>query len=505
MLSTPLSETYPADFSFGGYPLTWVRTFQVNEEGASVTKSEWVTAQGGNREAFSWGDGFAIWLNADNEAGYPQDPDKGLKKLSGIHELPFFEHLAATADPAKRTLYQVVNQTHTYDDATQASTFYNFSIIGGQIVPLSGNGNEYDAPRSNLAYELMPYASCEKSLSFAAGSVFALIGNPFMAALDFNKLIGGGSNGSLKPLYYVYDGSGYATYSHEGYSGPGSNEDVNYRYIAPLQGFIVEKVDVSVNVPDIAFDEDEMTVLSPAVLRSSDNQANKLNIVARTPDAAFRAFIAKREYGQESYGKHDARKLIHEVSAAPEIYTLKPDKNRLIAVGGNIINSDEQLIPLGLLTSYAGDITLSFTGMDTYNAQISLFDATLGKEIDFSGKLSFEYTIDNYKPRIVNEKPVACEDRFFIRISKSVTGLEESIAGKVIVYESNGLIQVVSTASNPIKEVAVYDLQGVLVYKASVRNEISHTVNMNRPAGAYIVKVVSEKGVNNVKVVTSNK
>jgi hypothetical protein len=72
------------------------------------------------------------------------------------------------------------------------------------------------------------------------------------------------------------------------------------------------------------------------------------------------------------------------------------------------------------------------------------------------------------------------------------TGITETITEKVHVYATNGAIQVTSGTSNPIKEVAVYNLQGILIYKASEINATSHTVNLMQPAGVYIVKVLSD-------------
>ena len=80
------------------------------------------------------------------------------------------------------------------------------------------------------------------------------------------------------------------------------------------------------------------------------------------------------------------------------------------------------------------------------------------------------------------------------------TGLEEiNSTLKANVYEANGLIQV--SASDPIKEIVVYDLQGALIYKAVSINANSYTVNQKIPVGAYIVKVISEKGADNVKLI----
>ena len=79
-------------------------------------------------------------------------------------------------------------------------------------------------------------------------------------------------------------------------------------------------------------------------------------------------------------------------------------------------------------------------------------------------------------------------------------GSTETITEKVKVYGTNGAIQITSGASNLIKEVAVYNLQGALVYKASSVNSISHTANLNPYTGVYIVTVVSEKRTDTVKI-----
>jgi len=84
------------------------------------------------------------------------------------------------------------------------------------------------------------------------------------------------------------------------------------------------------------------------------------------------------------------------------------------------------------------------------------------------------------------------------------TGLTEMKTEKVNVYEANGMIHVTSDASNPIKEVVVYNLQGMILYKANAINAISHTVSLNRPAGVYIVQVISEKNRDEFKVLVNS-
>jgi hypothetical protein len=121
-------------------------------------------------------------------------------------------------------------------------------------------------------------------------------------------------------------------------------------------------------------------------------------------------------------------------------------------------------------------------------------------EINLTGLNSCDYTV-NYTPKIISGEAAVCENRFFIRISKTSTGLKETIAGTVNVYKSSGLIQIISNAANPVKEIAVYNLQGALLYKTIPVNSISHTIKREWPAGVYIVKVISEKSIDNIKVI----
>jgi len=267
-------------------------------------------------------------------------------------------------------------------------------------------------------------------------------------------------------------------------------------YIAPLQGFIVERTFVH---STLQFYEWMTTVDKDVKLHSTASKDNKLDIVARNPVAGVRTFIAKREGGQKEFGNLDARKLINKISNVPEIYTLKEYNGGKIAAGVNIINNDDLLIPLGLATNYTGNIKFTFTGMDNYDAKLSFLDTDTDTEINLTGS-SQEITV-NFTPGKINGEDAACEDRFFIRISKTNTGLKEIIAGNVNVFKSNELIHVISSSENPIKEVAVYSLQGTLLYKTTSVNSVSHTIKKSWAAGAYIVRVISEKGVDNVKIV----
>ena len=506
MLSISLGQVVPGDFVFGGYPTTWVRTFTTYDEGA-LTKGGWVTAVGGS-VAFSAGDGFVLWLNADG--GVNDATDKGLKRLDGILELPYFQNFEESSENYE--FYHSVNLSQKYSSGTGSgigtSTFYNFQLIGSGYERIESQN--YDVIRNSTAFEIAK-GNVSKTLEFADGS-FALMGNPFMAAFDFDEFCKDPANVStIKDIYHIWIDDAYETYS-SAYGPIGRiGDDPLTKDISPLQGFIVEKNDANpspspqfrnaIITPELTFKDSWAKINNKTSLRSSSASAvNRLDIVARNPVAGVRTIVAKAEGGQDEFGNLDARKIINEISNVPEIYTLKPYKGGSVAVSINVINNDDLLIPVGLATNYTGDITFTFSGMDNYAATLSLIDSETNRTIDLTGLASYEYKF-NYAPKTINGEPAVCEDRFFIRISKSATGIEDILAEKVNVFESNGLIRIVSGAANPIKEVAVYDLQGMLIYKEAALNAISHTIDRNFPAGAYIVKVVSEKNTDNVKVI----
>ena len=485
MLSIPLMQAYPGDFTFGGYPQTWVQTFQFSEGIGS-----WVTLRK-SANAFSAGDGFVVWLNKDDNPDYPSDPAKGLKLLNNIRELPFFQR----HDPnsPEYYLYHAVHQAHDYDSGTKESTFYNVEKVANDFE--RDNTQSYTVDRTDAAAYQIAGANVSKPLDFV-NDYFALAGNPYMAVLDLDALYQANQD-VINGNYHVWVNDSYKSYSAtEGAFGNMGN--LLDEYIAPLQGFIVEKSENATS-DQLNFTEDMTTVDNTTLLRSSvKDTGNKLIIDAVNPAATIRTIIVKRDYGQDEFGNKDSRNISNGISNIPEIYTLKPSNGSMIATGVNIINKDDLLVPVGLATSYAGEIKLSFSGMDTYDARISFIDADANREIDLTGLASFNYAFD------YNGKATACEDRFFIRISKTATGMTEPVVEKVNVFESNGLIHVVSGASNLIKEVTVYSLQGALIYKESSLHAISHTVERKFPNGVYIVNVVSEKSSDNFKLRIKN-
>jgi hypothetical protein len=491
MLSNPLQELYAGDFSFGGYPGMDMKLFEMDPEQDNRTVWKRIT---GYDKSFSVGDGFIVWLAPDNP---DWKENKGLKLSKGILELPYFDNINVPAD---------VHWTHNY--IAPNSTFIGWKEENGSIVEneetsksVSRSGNYY------LAGQIV-----DKRLDFglAQTNSFAIAGNPYMSSIDFEELFNYDANKFLiKGTYQIWIGPGgnsggsYAGYNVFG--GAFGREGVKLNQnIAPMQSFIVEKSETFA-FETLTFDLAAIGATGgSAGLRSAAPQVNKLDIVASTAQAGVRTVIVSRQEGGSSLGSADSRKLFDEINNIPEVYTLKPNvkpgaNNKQAATAVNVLGeiTGETLIPLAISTTHKGELTFTFTGMDTYNARISLLDTETNTETELTDKEQYEYTFD-YVPEQSGEKIVANESRFFIRLNKTFTEIEEIASEAIRIYAPYpGTLQVTST--HPLRQVTVYNLQGSMVYNTSAIQANTQKVE-GLAAGVYIVKAVSGNTVTTEKV-----
>jgi hypothetical protein len=320
-------------------------------------------------------------------------------------------------------------------------------------------------------------------------SAFALAANPFMTSIDFTQLIA--DNPHITSNYLIWnDTQGHIGYTPDGEWGGGIVNGTEYGKIAPLQSFFIEQ-NTSGNY-ELVFDIATLGATGSATLRSAAVSGNKLNIVASNEAGSILTFIANREYGQPAVSNRDARKLLPATTNLPDIYTLKDSDSGVVALGANIINTNDAIVPLGLSTAYTGAIQLEFSGMDSYNANITLIDMVENQYIDISDRASFSYSFEN------NVNP---ENRFYIQFTpKTITGIEAPAGTQGSVYSRNGMLHAVAGTSGLIRQIWVYDLQGKLVYADKNIDAPAHIVNAALPA-VCVVKLITEKGVKNVKLI----
>ncbi|MDR0505745.1 MAG: T9SS type A sorting domain-containing protein [Dysgonamonadaceae bacterium] len=378
-----------------------------------------------------------------------------------------------------------------------------FALYADNNLKEDGEGVASSKPFSEetiaITGQLPVAALVSKTVSFGddsgyGTSPFALAANPFMKTIDFDALQTGNS-GKIAGNYMIWTGAGFAGYNSETGSPWGSiNIDENLGgLIVPLQSFIVQRdensndseAELTFNLPDISSS-------SVGALQSSASPLDKLDIVASHSGLSVRTFIADRENGQIMLGNSDARKLFPAISRVPDIYTLKESTEGSTAVGANIIHADEITVPLGITTTYDGVITLSFSGMDSYDAEIIFTDKVENKNVDLTGKNLVTYDFS------LNQAGSPVNDRFEIYINRSPLGLNNTMASKTTVYSRDGNLCV--NASVPVRQIAVYDALGRTVYANNSVNATSFTIPQTLQTGVYTVKVVTENGVNKLRI-----
>ena len=501
MLTNPLQELYAGDFTFGGLPEMAIQQY-ANAEGLNNSEGlgEWTSLNYGDK--LEAGDSFALWLRS-----YPDDSPidvKGLNVAGGIITLPYFEN----PDEVD------VHWTHEYNSSTFQSTFYGWNE---GVFTLKNDPSAPVVYRTPAAYKLVELPVLTKDLDFGLGEsgnfYYAATGNPFMSSIDFTQLLSKNTGlVGISDNYWVWVGAGdddettpgsYAIYNKTGgYGGPTFLSNT----IPPMQSFIVENIDGIPSTPEITFNISEISATGNADgLRATAPSNDLLEIIASTPKAAVRAVIASHEQGSPVFSRKDGRKLLAGINSLPEIYLLKPaTDNRIVKVAADIVNEIEAewMIPLGIATTYEGPITLSFAGMDSYNARIFLIDTASPdkQEIELTGKAKYEYTFD-YKPEIVKGTAVSNENRFFILLAPTVTtGIEQPAAlSKILVY-SNRESTIQALSGEWIQQVSVFNIQGQKIYDNATVNAREHTVTGLVP-GVYAATVVTKNEVKTAKII----
>jgi hypothetical protein len=506
LLTMPINKVVSGDFSFGGYPYTYLRKFEITTVSEETYQQAGWTPYSSNNEELTIGEGFALWIN-DGSAGSKgksdtgsgidalissDSRDYGLGRVNGIIELPYFENQVVSD----------AHRIHKYENGK--SIFYTMNTSSNDL-PLVDNTSQFE--RGDEAYKLAlaglsPASPLNVPVCFGADNdrYFALVGNPFMSTIDFQAFCT--ANSDIKKSYQIWTGSGFSSYGYAGESGIVNDNVTLTQYIAPMQAFFVEKSSAYSGAGSLTFNIADISASgNPAVLRSSpvvDPFFNKLDITASNDQYKVLTYIARKEYGSSKFSDVDSRKIIPGMSDVPEIYTLKDSEKGKIAVGSNIINSDI-LVPLGLATAYKGNLHITFSGMDKFNSSITFIDLINGMETDLTGMKTYEYSFD-YVPKKSGDEIKAEESRFLIRIQNMGTGLK-TVEELASVYASGHAIYAVSSASNPIQRIEIYNLQGKLLYNEKSINATYRTITLGATIPEIcIVRLVTEQGVQSIKL-----
>ena len=480
MLSMPIKGVVSGDFGYGGFPMTFMRKFDVLADGTGrFSEGDWSTSYTETTEPLNPGEGFIFYMyrkgtnfgeiyNADNGNSIDPrtgsthsisgQPNYGLLQTASIIEFPTYDN------PAKLNSHRI--QKYESDK----STFYNIAVDETYRGAILDSYSE--KTRSNEDFKLIT----EDFSYFAyAADREVLLGNPYISALDFNQFYQSHRTGAtprINNYYKIWDGEQFLTFDCENQTVIGGGETIPFtQYIAPMQSFIVKGSN-----PDNSqfnFTAETLSTVTPgntsAQLRSNTNPNNCIRISAANQYTTTDAVIRQTKESSITYKEgEDISKLFspsRSHSYVPEIYTQAGET----ALTLNSINNVSANIPIGVRLPASGTTTLKLTGMNNYNAgKIELIDgATQTTIADITNSSHFEHTFNNEAGGYQN-------GRFYLRITQSTTGIENNPTNKNIqVYEANKTIHVTSSPNDLIRQIRIYDIQGRTLYNnTSINTDI---------------------------------
>jgi hypothetical protein len=162
------------------------------------------------------------------------------------------------------------------------------------------------------------------------------------------------------------------------------------------------------------------------------------------------------------------------------LYSLAPWGETLAINSSGNFSSRET--PLGLRIRDAGEVTLEFSGVQSFGHDIWLVDKALNKEIVLKENSSYTFTLAK-----TGNKPLDVGDRFSLRMKYTgLTGSEtptESLQDWSVSSRERSIL--VQSAPGAVRNLQVYDITGALVYSSQARNEY---YRIPVAQGVYILK-----------------
>lgn len=386
------------------------------------------------------------WSNLYNDVDVPFTPGTGFSIGTKAD--------VATLDGGKKVLFRLPKADNEY-------TYYSSTNGSGDKTTLThrtGNGRFYISPDDKGQNTV---TSCPIS---STGGMF---GNPFMSHLDMAKFL----NGKSTNTYYIMTATG--TTAHilgDEYSI--STGDVDPKYVAPLQSFIVKDLTSATFTTD-------MIAKAPATgkpgLRSAtsspaDEPLPQLRITATRDGVRNTAVVAGLVTASDSYVEgEDAALLINEDVAAPQVYTLAG--NQMTAIN---VTPELNKIPVGIHSKDATPVELSFKVSGAMQ-NVTLVDKQAGKSYPVTDNLTLTV-------------PGNTSGRYFLNGS-IVTSNEIVAQNRIIFYSNtNGRIDISST--DPLTKITVYDISGRQIRVLNHINAPVAAIEYLRP-GIYLVQAES--------------
>ena len=441
-LTNPLKEMVSGDYYFNGVPLTYMRKFDVTHSESGVTYTQkWTKEYNGLNEPLAAGQGFAYQVTSrnmkqvDNPSAGDQEvifPRMTVDSLL-ITELHKFNPLTG------KLLLASVNLTKTENSYRFA--YDGASVSEGVKTPTKSDfGNTISVP-------------------ITAGK-YSLIGNPMMCHLNLAAFLTANES-VIEPEALFWNGETNHNVEITKGGTVATAAQAAEMKIAPMQGFFVKNkgngTSVTFNVAD-HFVTDNGTYN----LRSADASSDgTLYVTGNDGKTTSYLSVRKIEGASNGFAEGEDAEKIFNAYAVSEISTLAGG----VATDINHFSALPYETPLAVNTTADKDtVDLTFKGAESFeNVNVTLVNKKTGEEINLKdeNKYKFIFTKDEAETTLVLR---------FASDEEITTDAEQAEADASgcdvqIFTKGNNTVRVMSSSSNQIREVSIYDAAGKLIAK----------------------------------------
>jgi len=327
------------------------------------------------------------------------------------------------------------------------------------------------------------------------GSSLVQVVNPYLAYLDVSQFLAGNSAKLNPGGYIIWDGkinNSFTMVSTNGnryvYTAPSLSTLPNL--IPPLQSFFVQKSSAAlINSVKMSPDWTTTTGNSPYVLRSAPEETGILRIKSTQGGNTSYAVLNYDTDASPAYnGKEDVYTLFFDENPLT-VYSLTSAKEALSIN----TNGDFQSAPTGLGLRFAssGEVSLEFSGLETFGHDVFLIDKEKNQEINLQQTPSYTFTV-KASARAMTE----INDRFALRMeytgNVSIKEIDDNL--DLYVFAKDGWLDVWAI-DKPIENLQIYNMLGSLIYS---NNKASDSFRIS--LGGWQVYIVKALVGNEIKV-----
>lgn len=443
-LTNPLKEMVSGDYYFNGVPLTYMKKYDATHSVNGYTYTQkWTKDYTELTEPLASGQGFAYQVTSrnmrqvDNPSAGDQEvifPRMTVDSLL-ITELHKFNPLTGNL------LSKTINLTKT-------ENAYRFAFDGASV-------SEGVKTPTHSSYP----ANIQMTLTGSAGDL-SLIGNPMMCHLDLGAFRT--TNASVIENQFVFwNGETNTSVAINTEGTVATAAPAAGTKIAPMQGFFVKNVG---NGGTLNFNVASHFVTDNGTynLRSADASSDgTLYVTGNDGKTTSYLSVRKIEGASNGYVEGEDAEKIFNAYAVSEISTLAGG----VATDINHFSALPYETPLAVNTTADKDtVDLTFKGAESFeNVNVTLVNKKTGEEINLKdeNKYKFIFTKDEAETTLVLR---------FASDEEITTDAEQAEADASgcdvqIFTKGNNTVRVMSSSSNQIREVSIYDAAGKLIAK----------------------------------------